>query len=410
MSRPGPSQPRAVVIGGSLGGLNAAVWLRAAGCDIEVFERVPVPLEGRGAGIVLNPATIRYLAACGAQDVKQISATANWFRYMDRDGTIAYEEPGRYRFTAYTVLYGGLLGCFDESRYHLGEECIGFDQDANGVTVRFASGRMERCDLLVCADGINSIGRRLLLPDVQPRYAGYVAWRGTIGEDELPGDAFAVLHEAITYVLTPDSHALAYPIPNRDGAIEPGRRLTNWLWYRNAAPGAELDDLQTGRGGERFGTSVPPGFVQERHVRRLREDAAMPPPFAEMIARTDEPFIQVVFDIEVPRMAFERVCLIGDAAFTARPHAAAGSAKAAEDAWKLAEAVSACGGEVVAALERWEPGQLALGRQVVARAREAGERLQHGRWQIGEPLSFGLYKVGDSSLPEEPEDPPGREA
>ena len=104
MSRPGAAQPRVVVIGGSLGGLNAALWLRAAGCEVEVFERVPVPLEGRGAGIVLNPATIRYLAVHGTQDVKQISATANWFRYMDADGTVTYEEPGRYRLTAYAVL------------------------------------------------------------------------------------------------------------------------------------------------------------------------------------------------------------------------------------------------------------------------------------------------------------------
>ena len=401
MTGTGASQLRAVVIGGSLGGLSAALWLRDVGCDVEVFERVPVPLEDRGAGIVLNPATIRYFVDRRTLDVRQISATASWFRYIDRDGSVAYEEPGRYRFTAYSALYRGLLGAFDERRYHLGEECTGFDQDADGVTVRFAGGRVERCDLLVCADGINSIGRGLLLPDVRPRYAGYVAWRGTVGEGELTRDTFAALHEAIAYILLPDGHTLSYPIPNREGAVEPGRRLTNWLWYRNAASGAELDDLQIRRGGQQLATSVPPGSVPERHLRRLREEAAaLAPAFAEMIARTDEPFIQVVFDVEVPRMVFGRVALIGDAAFTARPHAAAGSAKAADDAWKLAEAVGACGGDVVEALKRWEPDQLALGRQVLARAREAGERLQHGHWRTGEPLSFGLYEVGDSALSE----------
>ena len=401
MAGSGASQLRAVVIGGSLGGLSAALWLRDVGCDVEVFERTPVPLEDRGAGIVLNPATIRYFVDRRALDVREISATASWFRYIDLDGSVAHEEPGRYRFTAYSALYRGLLGAFDERWYHLGEECVGFDQDADGVTVRFVGGRVERCDLLVCADGINSIGRGLLLPDVRPRYAGYVAWRGTVAEDQLTRDTFAALHEAIAYILLPDGHTLTYPIPNLDGAVEPGRRLTNWLWYRNVASGAELDDLQIRRGERQLATSVPPGFVPERHVRRLREAAtALPPAFAEMIATTAEPFIQVVFDVEVPRMAFGRVCLIGDAAFTARPHAAAGSAKAAEDAWKLAEAVGACGGDVVEALNRWEPDQLALGRQVLARARAAGERLQHGQWRTGEPLSFGLYEVGDSALPE----------
>jgi 2,6-dihydroxypyridine 3-monooxygenase len=399
------SQPRVIVIGGSLGGLNAALWLREAGCDVEVFERVPVPLEDRGAGIVLNPATIRYFIAHRLLDVTQISASAQWFRCMGNGGDLIYEEPCRYRFTSYNVLYRGLLSCFDERRYHLGEECIAFDQDADGVTVRFSSGRVERCDLLVFADGINSIGRRLLLPEVQQQYSGYVAWRGTVEEQELSPQAFAALHEAITYSLQADNHVLSYPIPNRDGTVEDGRRLTNWLWYRNVTPGAELEDLLTGRGGERFTTSVPPGFVQERHLRQLREDAAaLPPAFAEMIARTREPFLQVIIDIEVPRMAFGRVCLIGDAAFTARPHAAAGSAKAAEDAWKLGEAVKACGGDVVTALERWEPGQLALGRQLVARARHVGTRLQHGRWPVGESLPFGLYEIGDSAFDDELED------
>lgn len=402
MAGSGMSRPRVIVIGGSLGGLNAALWLRDAGCDVEVFERAPAPLEDRGAGIVLNPATVRYLVSHGVFTVNQISAAARWFRYMHPDGSVAHEEPSALRFTAYSVLYRGLLHAFEESRYHLHEECIGFDQNADTVTVRFSSGRVERCDLLVCADGIGSLGRRLLLPNVQPQYAGYVAWRGTAREDELTPETFAALHEAITYVVLPDSHSLAYPIPNRDGTIEPGHRLTNWLWYRNVAPGAALADLETGQHGEHFVISVPPGRVQERHIRRLREEAAaLPPPFAEMIAKTATPFIQIIFDVEVPRMAFGRVCLIGDAAFTARPHAAAGSAKAAEDAWKLSEAVRACKGDIEEALKRWEPGQLALGRQVVARSREAGERLQHGRWRVGEPLSFGLYRVGDSAFDEE---------
>ena len=104
-------------------------------------------------------------------------------------------------------------------------------------------------------------------------------------------------------------------------------------------------------------------------------------------------------DCEAPRMAFGRLCLIGDAAFVARPHAAAGTAKAAEDGWQLARALRATGGRVAAALDRWEPGQLALGRSVLARTREAGRRVQvDNAWRIGDPLPFGLYTVGDSTM------------
>ena len=61
-------------------------------------------------------------------------------------------------------------------------------------------------------------------------------------------------------------------------------------------------------------------------------------------------------------MAFGRVCLIGDAAFALRPHAAAGTAKAAADAWALAETLATTQGDLQAALPRWERHQLAVGR------------------------------------------------
>jgi 2,6-dihydroxypyridine 3-monooxygenase len=109
--------------------------------------------------------------------------------------------------------------------------------------------------------------------------------------------------------------------------------------------------------------------------------------------------VQVVFDIDVPRMAFGRACVIGDAAFALRPHAAVGSAKAAEDAWTLGAAMTEAAFDVPAALAAWEPGQLALGRGALERTRRAGERAQRtNEWRVGEPLPWGLYATGDSAL------------
>jgi 2,6-dihydroxypyridine 3-monooxygenase len=127
----------------------------------------------------------------------------------------------------------------------------------------------------------------------------------------------------------------------------------------------------------------------------------LPAPIAETVIGSEEPFVQVVFDIDVPRMAFGRVCLVGDAAFAIRPHAAAGTAKAAEDAFKLAEAMEGAGGNVVEALRRWEPEQFELGRQVLERARDIGNRSQFlGTYRPPDPyLSFGLYRPGDSWMP-----------
>jgi 2,6-dihydroxypyridine 3-monooxygenase len=98
-------------------------------------------------------------------------------------------------------------------------------------------------------------------------------------------------------------------------------------------------------------------------------------------------------------MAAGRVCLIGDAAFALRPHAAAGAAKAAEDAYRLGRALADADGDVTTALAAWEPGQLDLGRAVMARTRAAGRQSQFDNtWAVGQPLPFGLYAAGDSAM------------
>jgi 2,6-dihydroxypyridine 3-monooxygenase len=395
------STAKAVVVGGSLGGLTAALWLRDAGCEVDVYERSSVPLTGQGAGIVLNPATVRYFTQKAVLDLDDLSVSSRWLRYIDRHGATADQRPVSYRFSSYNALYRSLLGCFGEDHYHLDKEVVAFDQAVEEVRVRLADGCGRRCHLLVCADGIRSTGRRLLLPDVAAEYAGYVAWRGTVGEDELSPGTVDVLQEAITYYVMPRSHLLVYPIPATDRSLDSEVRLFNWLWYRNVAAGSQLDDLMTDNDGLRREVSLYPGTVQGRHIEELHAAAAeLPPLLAETVLGTTEPFVQVIFDIEVPRIAFGRVCLIGDAAFAVRPHTAAGTAKAAEDAWKLGEAIKG-EGDVVTALRRWEPGQLRLGRTVLARTREAGRRVQfEGTWRIGDPLPFGLYEEGDSAMPE----------
>jgi 2,6-dihydroxypyridine 3-monooxygenase len=95
-------------------------------------------------------------------------------------------------------------------------------------------------------------------------------------------------------------------------------------------------------------------------------------------------------------MAQGRVAIIGDAAFAARPHAAAGTAKAAADAWTLFEHLGAAEGDLVGALERWEPGQLELGNQLIDRVSAMGRRSQlTNTWDPRDPeLRFGLYGPG----------------
>jgi 2,6-dihydroxypyridine 3-monooxygenase len=393
-----PGGPRVAIVGGSLGGLITALRLRDAGCDVTVFERSRTPLEGRGAGIVLHPVTTRFFEEHRLFDLERVSSSTRTLRYLTSDGGVLLEEPIFYRFTSYATLHGALVTSLEPERYRLDVECVGFEQDADGVEVVAADGARHRADLLVGADGIHSTIRGLLFPTVEPAYAGYVAWRGTLPEVLVPPRSRAGLGGALTYFVTPGTHALSYLIPPVGG----DERHLNWVWYRNVDRDA-LDDLLTDRRGVRQTMSLAAGHVRDVFVEALHRSAPreLPPPFADLVLATPEPFVQVVVDIEVPRMAVGRVCLVGDAAFALRPHIAAGTAKVAADAAALADAIRARQG-VLQALATWEPGQLEVGRRALARTKDVGDRVQkHGTFRPGDPdVAFGLFEPKDSNFPE----------
>lgn len=401
---------RAAVVGGSLGGLTAANLLRDDGWDVVVYEKSAVPLDGRGAGIVVHASTVRYLLDRMHLDIESISCPSSVLRYLGPDGSVVHEQPSSYHLTAWNTLYRNLLVGVGEQRYRLGHALCGIaggedggeDGGENGgendgpVELQFANGVLDRADLVVAADGFDSTVRRLLFGAVEATYSGYVGWRGLVAESDLTPATFGLLADAITYCVIPSSHIVVYPIPNVDGSVRPGERLINYVWYRNVAAGADLEQLMTGTDGIARAASLPPGAVQARFVDEMKHAAAqLAPVLTEVVQRTPEPFLQVIQDIETPRMATSRVALLGDGAFSARPHAAAGTAKAAEDGWQLAAALRAYD-TIPEALRYWEATQLQLGRQLVRRARDLGERSQFlNTWVPGDPeLVFGLFGPG----------------
>jgi len=391
--------PRVIIVGGSVGGLTAALVLRDAGCDVQVFERSSTALKARGAGIAALDATLDYLLSRGGFRPCDVCSSTEWIRFLNRDASVRHEQRHRYRFSSWNTIYRSLLGLFGADRYLLGAEVTGFGQQGDAVMVTLASGSRAEADLLVCADGVSSPGRARLLPGASPSYSGYVAWRGTIPERDLSPGTRKVLGDALTYQVLPNSHILIYPIPGLDGSLSHGDRLINIVWYVNVGEGAPLDALMTGKDGIRRSVSLPPGAATEQAVASMRAAARqnLAAPIAEVVQGIAEPFVQVVYDIEVSRMVFGRACLIGDAAFAVRPHAAAGTAKAAADGWALADELAAADGDVPAALAAWEPRQLALGRSLLARCRDIGDSSQFsGTFRPGDPrLIFGLHGPGN---------------
>jgi len=144
------------VVGGSLGGLTAALLLRELGRDVTVYERSGVELEQRGAGIGLLPATSRYLAERAGINLDEVSISTRYIRYLDRRGRLFHEQAQPYRFSNWNTVYRSLLRCFGRERYLLGRECVDIRQRDGKVQIKQADGDEFECDLLVCADGVAS--------------------------------------------------------------------------------------------------------------------------------------------------------------------------------------------------------------------------------------------------------------
>ena len=369
-----------MVVGGSLGGLAAGIALREAGWEAEVFERSRGELEGRGAGIVVQPELLSFLQERGVPR-EDVGVAAEARQYLDREGRVARVERRGQLMTSWGKIYGHLRTLFPAERYHQGRHLVGFEGDGDRMVARFDGDGEEACDLLVGADGTHSACRRLLLPDAIPQYAGYVAWRGLVEESRLDPSLARTFSGKFTFFLGENTQVLCYLIPGPSGELARGERLLNWVWYWNVPEGAALREVLTDKDGKLHEYSVPWGRARENLVRQQKATAAeaLPEAFGRLVMETDEPFVQVIHDLAVPRMAFGRACLVGDAAFIPRPHTAASTAKAVANATALAESLSSQGDGVAAALKAWEPAQIRLGRRLEAHGRALGDGSQFGR-------------------------------
>ena len=369
---------RVLIAGGSIAGLFAGVLLHRAGWDVAIFERAPTGLESQGAGLVQQADLTRALRAAGVDAVAPLGVTATERVTLDADGGFLHQMRSPQTQHAWDAVYRALRDRFPDDRYHLNAAVQDVREHDGSVRLTLASEQVETGDLLIAADGTLSAVRARLMPAVTPRYAGYVAWRGLVPEDRLSPRAHDRLAGRFGFFRYPGSHILGYLIPGADGETAPGQRRYNWVWYRQVPAGAALDRLLTGTDGVRRPLSMPPDRLDPAAASAMlaAAKADLPGPFADAVAATDGPFLQAIMDLESPRMATNRIALVGDAAFVVRPHTAMGVDKAAGDALGLAEALTVHGIDVPAALAAWEPARLAHGRAVAAHGRRLGAPLE----------------------------------
>ncbi|MEL7418907.1 MAG: FAD binding domain-containing protein [Cyanobacteria bacterium J06555_3] len=367
----------AIVIGGSLGGLFTGTLLRSIGWDVDIYERSPSSLASRGGGIVLQPEILQAFNRAEVAYELPFGVTAYRRFFLESDGSIAEQMLTRQTQTSWNLIYSALIRHFPPEHYHQGKQLTNLQQNEQEVRATFADGTKATGDLLIGADGAGSTVRQKLLPKHNPSYAGYVAYRGLVDETDLDQETAELMTESFVFQQIPNSHILQYVIPGENESLEPGGRRFNWVWYVNYDEETELPSLLTDKNGKRHTYSIAPGAIAPQIEQQMRDYAeqVLSPPIQRLIAATQEPFIQSILDLSVPQMAFDRIALIGDAAFIPRPHTAAGVSKGAVNAMTLADALVAYN-DVAEALKAWEKDQLKFGNYLQDMGQALGQRSQ----------------------------------
>src|SRR5689334_22286963 len=223
----GATGMRIGIVGGSIAGCAAAALLHRAGHDVIVFERSESDLVSRGAGIGTPAAVWQDMMAHGLIDETLPACRTDYIRYVTRGfGTGEQRWLGDVQMSLSLVnwahLCQGLRRGVPGELYRSASAVESIEARPDGTTLRLRSGGSLDFDLVVCADGYRSMGRRLIDPDATLRFRGMVVWRGLLPESDLGVDPLDGCDGVRP--MYQGGHGLVYYIPGSGQSTEPGTR------------------------------------------------------------------------------------------------------------------------------------------------------------------------------------------
>ncbi|MDZ4716053.1 MAG: FAD-dependent monooxygenase [Cytophagales bacterium] len=361
------------IIGGGIGGLALAVAMQRKGLKVRVFEAAPV-FKPLGAGLLLAANAVKAFAEIGIdQELIAGGKKLSFFYGKDQRG----DAISRTDVAELTRLFGALhsftihradlhkilFGLLQEETVVLGKSVTDWMQDASGVTLHFSDGSRIVADYAVACDGVHSVMRSKVLPLSVPRYAGYTCWRAVI--DNLPPGFNA------------NEMSETWGRGRRFGIVPLTRNRVYWFATLNAARDdrrmreATVSDLKK--------------YFENFHF-----------PISDLLERTrDEDLIwNDIVDIKpIPKFAFGRVVLMGDAAHATTPNLGQGACLAVEDAAVLANALMRY--EPEEAFQRFEARQIGRAANVV------NQSWRYGRiGQLENPILIALRNAALRRIPQ----------
>lgn len=363
---------RTLIIGGGIGGLAAALFLERIGVEALVFEAHEAPALS-GAALTIAPNGMTVLAHLGlAEAALAAGSPIERFKFATAAGrslgSMAYAPAGRYPYPGVSLnratLYDLLLVALRQRGISVafGKSLVSFVEGADGVTARFADGDEARGDFLVGADGLHSLVRDVVVPEVPlPQFTGLISAGGftprSVMLDVLRSEG-------------PTTMGFCFGSAGFFGyALGDNCEKNGAYWWNAQARDHAMTDAEKDRS---YGEDGAQGF--------LRADASWSPTVRRLVEATTSHIAPMnLFDVgRLSRWSSARAVLIGDAAHAVSPHSGQGASMALEDAHVLADSL-ARGVGLAAAFTTYESIRRSRAERVVEMGRRNGAQKQHGR-------------------------------